>query len=575
MEDALVNCDVLIVGGGLGGCLAAIKASEHDVKIILVEKANAKRSGSAGTGNDHFWCYIPGIHGKAGLTIENVVKDMSFKGPYGKLTEGFIDQELCESIVKETYDRVLDLERFGVKFRFKNIHPWNYFVEPGEYEEAKFRIVPAFESVPDVLNYEGRDIKRKLTKEAKKRSVNIMNRIMVTSLLTNEGSVVGATGVNTRTGQFIVFEAKAIVLHTGGCNRLYPTRTGYLFNRQDCPNLTGDGEVMALKAGAELFVTPARKRGHGAFQYLKNFARASGAATSCYPAGRYINSEGEVVVEHPASREPLRVRREKVEADIREGRLPFYLDLTQATEEQIKYVEWSYSNESLCWAFLEIMRDMGLDFRKDIFELDLEKPGTISGGGVGIFIDTNCATSVKGLFAGGDIVQPIGAETTGPQAVVLGWRAGDRAAEYALKAPEPVVDERQIRDERRRVFAPLEVKDGVVWQELNVALNGLMTDYMGYVGGLSLGLNDVRSEHGLESLLNRLRELRSQPLNAKDPHELMRCLEVLNLIDIGELLIEAALDPRIYEKGMWFIAKLAVKEMKFFQRPIIYKYPIE
>lgn len=575
MEDAVVKCDVLVVGGGLGGCLAAIKASEHDVKVTLVEKANTKRSGSAGTGNDHFWCYIPEIHGKAGLTVEDVVKDMSFKGPYGKLTEGFIDQELCESIVRETYDRVLDLERFGVKFRFKKIYSWNYFVEPGEYEEAKFRIVPAFQSVPDALNYEGRDIKQKLTKEAEKRGANIMNRVMVTSLLTHEGSVVGATGVNTRTGQFIVFEAKAIVLHTGGCNRLYPTRKGYLFNRQNCPNLTGDGEVMALKAGAELFVTPARKRGHGAFQYLKNFARASGAATTCYPAGRYINSEGEVVIEHPASREPLRARREKVEADIREGRLPFYLDLTQATEEQIKYVEWSYSNEGLCWAFLEIMRDMGLDFRKDIFELDLEKPGTTSGGGVRIFIKTNCATSVKGLFAGGDIVQPVGAETTGPQAAVLGWRAGDRAAEYALRAPEPIVDERQIEDERRRVLAPLEVEDGVTWQELNVALNSLMTDYRDYVGGLSLGLNDVRSKHGLESLLSRLKELRRESIHAKDPHELMRCLEVLDLIDVGELLAKASLDPRIYEKGKWFMAKLVGKEIKFFQRPIVYKYRIE
>jgi succinate dehydrogenase/fumarate reductase flavoprotein subunit len=574
MEDALVKCDVLIVGGGLGGCLAAMKARERDVEVTLVEKANAKRSGSAGTGNDHFWCYIPEIHGKTGLTVADVVEDMSFKGAYGKLTEGFIDQELCESIVRETYDRVLDLERFGIKFRFKNIYPWNYFVEPGEYEEAKFRIVPQFQSVPDTLNYEGRDIKRKLTKEAEKRGVNIMNRVMVTSLLTQKGSVVGATGVNTRTGQFVVFEAKATVLQTGRCNRLYPTRTGYLFNMQDCPNLTGDGEVMALKAGAELFVTSARKHGHGAFQYLKNFTRASGAATTCYPAGRYVNSEGEVVIEHPSSREPLRARREKVEADIRAGRLPFYLDLTQAAEEQIKYVEWSYSNEGLCWAFLEIMRDMGLDFRKDMFELDLEKPGTISGGGIGIFIEPNCTTSVKGLFAGGDVVQPAGGGS-GPQAVVLGWRAGDRAAGYALKAPEPIVDEKQIEDERRRVLTPLEVEDGATWQELNLALNSLMTDYGDYVGGLSLGLDDVRSNQGLESLLSRLQELGRAPIKAKGPHELMRCLEVLNLIDAGDLLVKAALDPRIYEKGNWFMAKLVGKEIKFFQRPIVYKYRIE
>jgi hypothetical protein len=102
-----------------------------------------------------------------------------------------------------------------------------------------------------------------------------------------------------------------------------------------------------------------------------------------------------------------------------------------------------------------------------------------------------------------------------------------------------------------------------------------MTDYRDYVGGLSLSLNDARSKHGLESLLSRLKELRRAPIHAKDPHELMRYLEVLNLIDVGELLVKAALDPRIYEKGKWFMAKLVVKEIKFFQRPIVYKYQIE
>lgn len=255
--------------------------------------------------------------------------------------------------------------------------------------------------------------------------------------------------------------------------------------------------------------------------------------------------------------------------------MPFYLDLTQATEEQIKYVEWSYSNEGLCWVILELMRDMGLDFRRDMFELDLEKPGSTSGGGIAVFIDTNCATPVKGLFAGGEIVQPIAAETTGPQAAVLGWRAGDRAAEYASNAPEPIVDETQVQEERRRVLALLEVSEGVTWPELNLALNGLMNDYQGYVAGLSLGFNDVRSTIGLESVLRRLRELRNQPLQAKDPHELMRCLEVLNLIDVGELLVEAALDHRIYEKGKWFMARLAAKKTEFFQRPIVHKYPVE
>jgi hypothetical protein len=55
----------------------------------------------------------------------------------------------------------------------------------------------------------------------------------------------------------------------------------------------------------------------------------------------------------------------------------------------------------------------------------------------------------------------------------------------------------------------------------------------------------------------------------------MRCLEVLDLIDVGELLVKAVLDPRIYERGKWFMAKLVVKEIEFFQRPIVYKYQIE
>ena len=70
-----IGADVLIVGGGLAGCFAAMKAAEHGVKVTLLEKANVPHSSSNATGIDHFpYCYIPEVHGRLGYKIEDFVK---------------------------------------------------------------------------------------------------------------------------------------------------------------------------------------------------------------------------------------------------------------------------------------------------------------------------------------------------------------------------------------------------------------------------------------------------------------------------------------------------------------------
>lgn len=53
--ERIIETDVLVLGGGLAGCMAAIRASEHGVDVTVVEKSHVERSGAAGTGNDHFW----------------------------------------------------------------------------------------------------------------------------------------------------------------------------------------------------------------------------------------------------------------------------------------------------------------------------------------------------------------------------------------------------------------------------------------------------------------------------------------------------------------------------------------
>ena len=566
--------DVLVIGGGLGGCMAAIAARRSGVKVTIVEKSHIDRSGAAGTGNDHFWHYNPEIHPSRGWTVPDMVKDISWSGEYGKLINGFIDQELCEIVARGSFERVLDLESMGIRFRFDEIHPWNLDY-PAGLGEKRFKIVPQFQSEWDTLNYEGRDIKVVLGRECRKIGVEIFNRFMVSKLLLKSGRASGVIAVSQRSGEVLAINAKAVVIATGmDLSRLYRAPSGDWFNFQRPPMITGDGEAMALDAGVNLFIRgPARTRNTG-LQHFKNLYRSSGVATTSYPAGKIVNADGEVVIDHPAVREPMRKFRENLEADVREGRTPFYLDLTRSSEEEIRYAEWSYGHEGLCWVILEMMRDLGLDFRRDAFELDIEEPGRLLGGRLGLFIDTDCRTNVEGLFAASPI-QPAG-EVSAPIPVVLGYRAGERAASLSKTLEISPLNDGEIAKESLEIIAPLSRGKGSSWIDVNVELNNIMEDYKRFYSGISLPpIQDAKSIRGLDSLLVRLHNLKNEPMKADDPHELIRCLEVKNLITVAEALVVAAKEPGINKPGFWFLGKKSNGKFEFELKSISYKYPKE
>jgi len=567
-----IKTDVLVIGGGLSGCMAAINAADHGARVAIMEKSHTERSGAAGTGNDHFWFYDPEIHAERGWTIPDMVRDISFDGEYGKTKGGLMDQELLEIVAEGTKEAVENLESWGVQFKFDRIYPWNLQYDAPE-GERRYRIVPQFQSEWDTLNYNGRDIKRRLTEQCLKRGVEIHNRVSGMGLLTKGGRVVGATGVHMRTGEFHVFEAKAVVMATGMDQmRLFRAQSGDWFNSQSPPYITGDGEAMALRAGAEVFILQAGKSGNAGFQYFRNLSRSSGTATTSYPAGRFVNSEGEVMIRHPAVREPLRKRREEVERSIAEGKTPFYLDLTDASEEEIRYVEWSYGHEGLCWVILEVMEDLGLDFRRDAFELELEPTGKLSGGFLALFVDTDLRTSLPGLYACSPV--QFAGEVAAPTYAVLGWRSGEKAAEYADEAAEPTIDRGQVESEERRVTAPLNAEEGRPWQEVNKEVNNIMEEYKGYVAGWNLpGEESEISRTGLRNCIAQLERLKAVQMRAGDPHELVRCNEVMNIIDVGVMMVRAALEPEQYERGVWFLGRQVGGETQFRKTPIVIKYP--
>ena len=113
IKKEVIEADVLVMGGGIGGLMAAISAADQGVNVVVAEKANTKRSGSGATGNDHFACYIPEYHGN---NMDPIVKEMQ-----NSLVGGYHDSDHTIKFLEQSFDRVknwLELASYvpGVKF---------------------------------------------------------------------------------------------------------------------------------------------------------------------------------------------------------------------------------------------------------------------------------------------------------------------------------------------------------------------------------------------------------------------------------------------------------------------------
>ncbi len=537
IETISIDTDVLIIGGGLAGCMAAIKAAESGVTVTIAEKANTLASGCAGTGVDHMWAYIPPVHEKMGYTIEDLLESHT-----KAIAHGFIVPELLRLVAGESYNRMLDLEKFGLNFRFKDSKL------PGQ-----FRVVPQFHSVPTSFNFDGRDLKILLTKEAKKRGVKIVNRVTMIELLSSpEGHISGALGVGTRDGKIYFFKAKAVVLSTGRVNRMSRSVTGVWGNHRVPIYETGDGRAMAFRAGIPIinmeFLSPANFS-------IGNFELNLGSPrNTTQPAGSVVEANGDVIVPKTCFYDWDRLGKVDVAEALRnqlasrpnthkqyfemynQGRGPFYLDLTGGTEEEIKYAEWSISHEGKGSYFLHHLKDQEkFDFRKDKLEWlpnCREMAGTASSG---LVVNKNLETETKGLFAAGDEVG--GAPwTAAPGAFTMGWHAGEMAAKEAMSQKSFLdVNEEKLDSLKDLCSGMLENDQGVHWREVEIAIQNIVDHYAG----------NVRSEKMLMRGVDRLKDIKnSVSFRAENPHELGRSLEVISVLNNAEMVLRASLQRK-------------------------------
>lgn len=496
--------DLVVIGGGTAGPMAAIKAKEanRELRVLLLDKANVKRSGAISMGMDGLNnAVIPGH-----ATPEQYTKEITIAN------DGIVNQAAVYAYASKSFETIEQLDRWGVKFEKD---------ETGDYAVKKVHHMGAY-----VLPMpEGHDIKKVLYRQLKRARVEITNRVIATRLLTDaDGAVNGVMGFDCRNADFHVIRAKAVILACGAAGRLGLPASGYLMGTYENPTNAGDGYAMAYHAGAEL----ANLECFQINPLIKDYNGPACAYVTGPLGGYTANNKGERFIECDYwSGQMMWEFHQELEG----GNGPVFLKLDHLAEETIQTIEEIlHSNERPSRGQFHAGR--GTDYRTGMVEMHISEIGFCSGHSAsGVWVNEKAETSVKGLYAAGDMAAVPHNYMLG--AFTYGWFAGSNAAAYIAGRDFTPVDAKQVEREQARVYAPLKREHGLPPAQVEYKLRRMVNDY----------LQPPKVTKKMEIGLTRFAEIERDldQLKANNPHELMRALEVSVIRDCAEMAARASL----------------------------------
>lgn len=572
-----VTSDVLVLGGGLAGCYAAIAAARKGQSVVVVEKGATVRSGSAGSGFDHWESACTNPCSK--VTPEEIAE--AYIDEQDKYSNGIAHYIEC----REGYDRLLDMESFGGKIRDTEDE-----FKGAEFRDDETKLMFAYDYENKfTLRVWGSTFKPALYKELLRLGVKVYDRVEATSLLTEvkDGKKrgIGATGMNVRTGKFYVFKAKATILTMSRPARVWlfnPDLVGLCEFRPT--QSIGSGHAMGYRAGIEF--TMMEKSVKGEFS-------AAGRSYPPYGAGNnhntwyaatmvdargveipYVDRDGnelKTVSEryYPAKGQKFFLKGGVIDNPKYEYRgpetldfeelmkrgykLPFYADLSKMPEMERKVIWGMMVGEEgkTKVPILQNYTERGFDPTKHILQsygtgwqsaTFLSQERQLFGAPGGILNDWDLKTNIDGIYAAGD--QLYASDCCG-YAASTGYYAGRKASDYAKTVELGEVDQAEVEKEKERLYAPMKVEDGMDWRELNMAISKAMQNYCG-----GIKCKDLLLE-GLDLLESFEKEIVPQ-ISCQNPHELMRAHEVFDILEVSKLIINACLLRESSSKPLCF-----------------------
>ncbi|OLZ65117.1 fumarate reductase/succinate dehydrogenase flavoprotein subunit [Streptomyces sp. IMTB 2501] len=498
-----LTCDVLVIGGGTAGTMAALTAAERGANVLLLEKAHVRHSGALAMGMD----------GVNNAVVPGRAEPDDYVAEITRANDGIVDQSTVRQTATRGFAMVQRLESYGVKFE-KDEH--------GEYAVRQVHRSGSY-----VLPMpEGKDVKKVLYRQLRRREmrerIRIENRVMPVRVLTAGGRAMGAAGFHTRTGAFVTVRAGAVILATGACGRLGLPASGYLYGTYENPTNAGDGYAMAYHAGAEL-------TGIECFQINPLIKDYNGPACAyvANPFGGYqVNRHGERFVDSDYWSGQMMT---EFAAEVASDRGPVYLKLSHLPEESVSALESIlHSTERPTRGTFHAGR--GHDYRTHDVEMHISEIGLCGGHSAsGVRVDDHARTTVPRLYAAGDLACVPHNYMIG--AFVFGDLAGADAAQYTAYDGELPTD--QVREAHELIYRPLRNPDGPPQPQVEYKLRRFVNDYVA----------PPKSGARLSLALEAFERMRADiaAMGARTPHELMRCAEVTFIRDCAEMAARASL----------------------------------
>jgi succinate dehydrogenase/fumarate reductase flavoprotein subunit len=514
--------DVLVIGAGMAGMFAAIKAREQGLSVILTDKAYVGKAGGTHFSDGDYLFFRP----ERGHDLDACVAVVS------SLCEYLNNRDWDEICLKESEARYNDLVAWGVPF-YKEDEKL-YFFGPPRLPNGKY----PYEDVAMV----NRQYAPALRRKALDIGVRILDRVMFCDLLKHDGRIVGALGLHTTSSHLYVVHAKATVIATGTSalkSGAYPTMYW-----------TGDGSAMAYRAGAEV---AGEEIGFGAGHKPLNMgelqrAMADGAASSVvnqaaadFPhslGGGYTgswfcpntNAEGSPMTD--------------TIWEAHRGRAPLYLDMSVAFK--------TWTPEQHDWLRVFFKR-MGTD-QQDKLGLDVFKGEKIPWPASRIMaytvflasgvwpVDKTCRSTIPGLYSAGNSCASMvsGAAYSGMgfalnHAAVTGTRAALAIKEYVGTCGEPEVDGAMLGQVKDTAVAPLSRQGGFTPAWVTQVLQGFTVPYF---------VLQVKRADRLQAALTMVEFVNDHlvpKLTARDAHEWRLAHETKNMALIAEMRLRASL----------------------------------
>ena len=512
-----MKVDILVIGSGIAGMMAAIEAKELGSNVAIVTKKSPMANNS--------FMAKGGINAalnnmKDGDSIEHHIEDTLKSGV------GLAEEEAVRIFCEQAPQVVRELHR-KFKVPFTTLPDGRLAQRPFGGTKYKRTCFAADATGPAIM--------KALNKALKELEITTIKNHFAINLLVNDGKIAGVSFLDEKTNEIKTIQAKAVIVATGGYAGLYK---GFSTNVNDA---TGDGIAMGLRAGLEgmdmEFVQFHPTGLKGSNFLISEAARAEG--------GRLINSDGKEFVDELNTRDFVA---RAILKQILKGK-EVYLDLTDIDEDII--------NTKLINLKKRVKSLKGIDITKEPIPINPLAHYTMGG----IKTDTYGQTEIEGLFYAGEAGNNgvNGANRLGgnslSEGAVFGKITGYMAVKYSHRNKTfPEIKKEDIQKD-------IELIEKLKNRKINAKE---IKHQLGEILYKKVGI--LRNGYTLKKALEKIEDLKKLDINDEDS-SLIEKLEAFNGLDIAKALTKAAL-YREESRGAHFRMDYPEKDHAFLHHTI-------